>query len=333
MSTAQFRILYPSGSGSVSISIEDGIPKPLMKSKNGLYELNRQLQRDTKYNYQIFLDDEPQQIEVFDTASAKLKSDLDTLQSLSTLCLVDMDASDQSNSNDTISGGGGVTAAAAAAATALDDPPEFGHGDSHSDNETIGSEFDSPLTPTRFGGFEEEQTIHSMLHEKHDPKSDGYSTPIGNSFNQGSHNTIHIDHARPNISENQEQTTKCNVLETSIPDSKETEDQAVDPRTINDVPIANGEFVTPMAPPDVEDYLDDHCVVDDLIQELREKEESQVKADEKTTAEAITTQLQAFSKFGPADILRLESMFTSFIMIIVLQAVAKAFSFAKSSLD
>lgn len=332
MSTAQFRILYPSGSGSVSISIEDGILKPLMKSKDGLYELNRQLQRDTKYNYQIFLDDEPQQIEVFDTASAKLKSDLNILQSLSTLCLVDMDASDQSNSDDTISGGGGGVTAAAAA-TALDDPPEFGHGDSHSDNETVGSELDSPLTPTRFGGFEEEHTIQSMLHEKHDPKSDGYSTPIGDSFNQGSHNTIHIDHARLNISEDQEPTTQCNVLETSIPDSKETEDQAVDPRTINDVSIANEEFVTPMAPPHAEDYLDDHCVVDDLIQELREKEESQVKADEKTTAEAMTTQLQAFSKFGPADILRLESMFTSFIMIIILQAVAKAFNFAKSSLD
>ncbi|CAO3694151.1 unnamed protein product [Umbelopsis ramanniana] len=332
MSTAQFRILYPSGSGSVSISIEDGIPKPLMKSKDGLYELNRQLQRDTKYNYQIFLDDEPQQIEVFDTASAKLKGDLDTLQSLSTLYLVDMDASDQSNPADTISGGGGV-AVATAAATALDDPPEFGHGDSHSDNETVGSELDSPLTPTRFGGFEEEHTIHSMLHEKHDPKSDGYSTPIGDSFNQGAHNTMHIDDARLNISENQEPTTQFNVLETSIPDSKETEYQAVDPRIINDVPIANGEFVTPMAPPDAEDYLDDHCVVDDLIQEFREKEESQVKADEKTTAEAITTQLQAFSKFGPADILRLESMFTSFIMIIILQAVAKAFNFAKSSLD
>lgn len=329
MSTAQFRILYPSGSGSVSISIEDGIPKPLMKSKEGLYELNRPLQRDRKYNYQIFLDDEPQQIEVFDTASAKLKNDLDTLQSLRTLCLIDMDASDQSNSDDTISEGGGV----AAAATALDEPPEFGHGDSHSDNETVGSELDSPLTPTRFGGFETEQTIHSLLHGKHDSKSDGFSTPIGDSFHQGSHNTIHIEHARQSISENQELSTQRNVLETSIPDSKESEDQAVDPRTINDVPITNGEFVTPMAPTDAEDYLDDRCVVDDLIQEFREKEDNQVKAHQETAAEAITTQLQVFSKFGPADILRLESMFTSFIMIIILQAFAKAFNFAKSSLD
>jgi hypothetical protein len=326
MATAQFRLLYPSGSGSVSISIEDGIPKPLMKSKEGLYELNRPLQRDTKYNYQIFLDDEPQQIEVFDTASAKPKSDLNTLQDFSSLCLVDMDSKDQPSSHDTISGGGG-------AAAVLDEPPEFGHGDSHSDNETVSSELDSPLTPTRFEGFENEQTIHSMLHEKHHLKTDGYNTPRGDSFNEDSHNTIHIEHASPNTSENQaEPASQCDVLETSRPEEKETEDHAVDPITTNDVSMTNGVFFTPMAP-DADDYLDDRCIVDDLIQELREKDEIQLKAEENTTAEVITTQLQAFSKFGPADILRLESMFTSFIMIIILQAVVKAFSFAKASLD
>ncbi|KAI8579955.1 hypothetical protein K450DRAFT_299921 [Umbelopsis ramanniana AG] len=325
MSTAQFRLLYPSGSGSVSISIEDGIPKPLMKSKGGLYELERQLLRDTKYNYQVFLDDEPQQIEVFDTACAKSKSDLSALQNLSTLCLVDMDAKDQPNSHDRILGGGADPAAV------LEDPPEFDHGDSHSDNETVSSELDSPLTPTRFEGFEEEQSIHSMLHEKHDVKNEDYSTPLIDTINQDSQNIIHVEHASQVTSEIQaEPNPQRNVLETSIPERKETEDHAVDEVAANDVPMANGVFVTPMAP-DAEDYLDDHCIVDDLIQELREKEESQMKAN--TAGEVITTQLQAFSKFGPADVLRLQSMFTSFIMIIILQAVANVFSFAKASLD
>ncbi|KAG2185333.1 hypothetical protein INT44_002123 [Umbelopsis vinacea] len=328
MSTAQFRILYPSGSGSVSISIEDGIPKPLMKSKAGLYELERPLLRDTKYNYQVFLDDEPQQIEVFNTASAMSKSDLETLQNLSALCLVDMDSKDQHNLHDVITGGG------AEAAAVLDDPPEFDHGDSHSDSETDRSELDSPLTPTRYEGFEEQQTIHSLLHENHVPKNEGYRPPLLDSINQDSQNTIHIEHPSQVTSEKQaEPNNQCNVLETSIPGSKVTEDHAVDEIATNDVVMANGVFSTPMLATDAEDYIDDHCVVDDLIQELREKEENQLKENENITEEVIATQLQAFSKFGSADILRLQSMFTSFIMIVILQAVANVFSFAKASLD
>ncbi|KAH8553012.1 hypothetical protein BGW37DRAFT_279493 [Umbelopsis sp. PMI_123] len=323
MSLAQFRLIYPSGSISVAISIEDGIPKPLAKSKDGLFELNRQLLRGTKYNYQLFLDDEPQQIQVFDTSTAKPEDTLNNLKGLNSLFLIDMNAKEQPISRDTE----GVV-------ITQDDTPEFGHSDGHSDSETVGSELDSPLTPTRLGGFEEENAVHSILNESKDLKSDGYNTSLSDSINLDPYTPILIEHASPIASENKDEiTAENNVLETSIPGRGESDDQPVLPSPTNEEPLSNGETVNLQAH-DTEDELDDRCIVDDLIEELREKEaESKLRSSEHITAEAITMQMQAISKFGPADTLRLESMFASFIMIIILQAVANAFSFAKASLD
>lgn len=317
MSLVQFKLIYPWGSGSVAISIEDGIPKPLLKSSQGLYEVDCLLARNRKYNYQIFLDDEPQQIEAMDTSSSNLtrKSD-ERPKELKSLYLVDMDALDQPDLLGPVS-----------KEDEHDDPPDL----AQSDSETVTSETDTPLTPTRDCTFEGRMELQANLSASQDLKENSYDNPQIGPNNLHDTNTILVQTARDatEIEPVPLPINQKNVLETYMPDEEDSD--------IQPLPTSTNETTSPesaAAEHETEDELEDRCIVDDMTEELRENERNAIW-NQKTSSSSkeIPTQIQIISKMTPAELLQLESMFASFIMMVIFQAVSSVFSFAKASLD
>jgi hypothetical protein len=318
MSLVQFKLIYPSGSGSVSISIEDGVPKPLLKSSQGLYEVDCLLARNRKYNYQIFLDDEPQQIQAMDTSLSNLtrKSDERPKESKS-LYLVNMDAQDQPDLLEPVS-----------KEDEYDHPPDL----AQSDSETVTSETDTPLTPTRDCTFGSRMELQANLSASQDLKENDYDNPQISPNNLHDTDTVLVQtgrHATEIEPVPLPVNHQKNVLETYMSDEEDSDVQPL-PTSTNEITFPESAA----AEHETDDELEDRCIVDDMIEELRGKEKNAIwNQKASSTSKEIPTQTQSISKMTPAELLQLESMFASFIMLVIFQAVSSVFSFAKASLD
>ncbi|GAB5589741.1 hypothetical protein Unana1_04641 [Umbelopsis nana] len=271
----------------------------------------------------MFLDDEPLPVETMDTSTpSSAPKQREDIRDIKSLVWIDLNAQQQNDEDEPSS-----------TEEEYEEPPELGH----SDSETLTSETDTPLTPTTDYGFEHQRGLQTNKTEFQDTQGNSNDNAEICDDKGDDNSTILIQ--APSAAPVDEAISILNnpksVLETCIADALDSDDQSPPPAITNEATLPD-VCATEQLECEKQDELEDRCIVDALIEKLNENA-SGVTLDQPKSFSSevtnITTQIQLVSKMSPAELVRLESMFASFIMVVILQAVANAFSFTKAILD
>ncbi|KAG2181280.1 hypothetical protein INT43_008863 [Umbelopsis isabellina] len=330
MSVAHFKLLYQAERSSVSISIEDRIPKPFLKIGDRAFELECSLKQSTDLQYQIFEDDEPKEWGYIDTS-----------EHAATYGIIDMQAS-KSSSETKIAKGVLEPLCIKSELSSNDDIatldqaapndgslPDLGH----SDTETESSELDAPLTPNKTKDFleglegkDELCTLECKDIKSDSMKSSGYAELpdtlyINNSIAMSNTNTHEVNQLYDRDNDMRE-----SAGEIALSSPTHCQDHREDNLSVN---LDHARIPE-------EDEFDDRCVVDDMVAEMQQiteiiaEQQPKSKKPKAMNDQQIQSSLQHMPQMSTADLLKLEPMFASFVMVIVLQVFANAFSFAKA---
>ncbi|KAJ2964143.1 hypothetical protein NQZ79_g1001 [Umbelopsis isabellina] len=327
MSVAHFKLLYQAERSSVSISIEDRIPKPFLKIGGKAFELECYLKQSTNLQYQIFEDDEPQQWGHIDTSEHAATGIIDMQASKSPLrtktakegALGPLFINSEISNNE-------IIANVDPAAPSDGSLPDFGH----SDSETESSELDAPLTPDKSKGFleglEGDNDLCSL--ECKDMKDESAKCPRYDELSNSTtciNNPIVISNTNSrevNTPLDKDSNIQELAVRLALPSSTDCQDHHEDNLSVS---LDHAKL------PEEEDEFDDRCVVDDLVAEMQEMPD--INADQKPksmNSQQVQLPLQRMPKMSTSDLLKLEPMFASFVMVIILQVFANALSFTKA---
>ncbi|CAM0137441.1 unnamed protein product [Umbelopsis sp. WA50703] len=329
MSVAYFKLVYQAERSSVSISVEDAIPKPFLKVGDRNFELNCYLKQSTNLQYQIFEDDEPQQWGYIDTSAQA-----------SACGIIDMQASNSPSqmkaTKPKVLGPFNILPKLSSIQTMAmvyqvmpsnGSPPDLGH----SDTETDTSELDAPLTPAKNKAFPEEND-NLCSYEDNDIKSISHKSlecvmlPGTVCTNQA------VEQFNTN-SQKDNASSEMNIGIHELPVSSLKKDSiklppSTDCQDFQEVSLPVG---SKHANKQDDDEFDDRCVVDDMVAEMQDSISAITEPEQKSMSSQqgqMTT--QHMSKMNTSDLLGLESMFASFVMVIILQVFANALSFTKA---